>query len=135
MSNRIIRHHKSSLTTLFVSSLTILTALSIIFLSSSKVSADSSSAVDISVTVPASCSITTSPGALSTTIQPGGDGKIGDSYIKALCNDAGGLAIYAIGYTGDIHGDNNLRLEESGNTLSSTNLIPTGAAASPTNSQ
>ena len=135
MSYYNIHNHKPHFTTLFVLPLTILTILCGLLLSSPHTSADSSAALDIAVTVPATCSITTSPNSISTTIAPGNSGQIGVSTIKALCNDPGGLAIYAIGYTGNIHGDNNLRLQEAGNTLSTTNLIPTAAASSPSTSQ
>ena len=128
-------NHKSSLTTLFVGVLSFFTILSGLLLSAPHSFADSSAALDIAVTVPAICSITTSPDSISATIAAGNSGTIGTSTIKALCNDPGGLAIYAIGYTGSIHGDNNLRLQEAGGTLSTTNLIPTAAAASPSTSQ
>ena len=130
-------HNKRKFTpTIFAGVLTLLTIMSGLLLSAPRSFADSSAAVNINLTVEAACALTVTSGSnLSTIIRPGDDGLIGATGLKAACNDPGGLAIYAIGYTGDIHGDNNLRLEESGNTLSSTNLIPTGAAASPTNSQ
>ncbi|MBR3318923.1 BspA family leucine-rich repeat surface protein [Candidatus Saccharibacteria bacterium] len=121
-------HHKFNFATFFASSLTILTAFSIILLSSSKASADSSSAVDISVTVPASCSLTVSPeDTLSTTITPGNRGFIGTSTITSICNDPGGLAVYAIGYTNNIHGNNNLSADIGGNTIDIASNVTTGA--------
>ena len=134
MSNRnTIRNNKHhySLTTLFASSLTILTLLSLSVLSSPKASADSSAGVNVSVTVPATCSLTANPDTLSTTITPGNTGTIGTSTIKAICNDPAGLAVYAVGYTNDIYGNNNLASTVGGTTIN----IPTAIASSPSTSQ
>ncbi|MBR3319011.1 hypothetical protein IKG06_00705 [Candidatus Saccharibacteria bacterium] len=134
MSNRnTIRNNNFhySLTTLFASSLTILTLLSLSILSSPKASADSSADVNVSVTVPATCSLTANPDTLSTTITPGNTGTIGTSTIKAICNDPAGLAVYAVGYTNDTYGNNNLASTVGGTTIN----IPTAIASSPSTSQ
>ena len=123
-------HYNKSL--ILVGSLLSLTLLSGLILSSSTTKADTR----IRLTVPTACTLSTPSGSnLTTSINPGQSGLIGTTTLKATCNDGEGLAIYAIGYTGDIHGDNNLRKQETGNTLSTTTFIPTGAASSPSASQ
>ncbi len=125
-------YNKHKLTpTFFAGALTIFTLLSALLLSSPHTSADSSAGVNVSVTVPAICSLTANPDTLSTTITPGNSGLIGTSTIKAICNDPSGLAVYAVGYTNDTYGNNNLATTIGGNTIN----IPTGIVASPTTSQ
>ena len=123
--------HIFKFTTVFAVPLTILTILSALLLSTPHASADSSSAIDVSLEVMAACSLSATSGSdLSTTINAGSDGNIGTTSLKAVCNDNGGLAIYAIGYTGNTHGDTNLRRQETIDTLSTTNFIPTGVSLS-----
>ena len=66
----------------------------------------------------------------STTINPGNDGSIGSSTVQSICNDSSGLAVYAVGYTGDEYGENRLI-----STTNSALTIQTGASNSPTSSQ
>lgn len=59
--------------------------------------------------VNAVCTLSSSTSStVSKTISPGTSDEIGTSKIKALCNDPGGLAIYAVGYSDDSYGDNYL---------------------------
>ncbi|MBR2741579.1 hypothetical protein IKD98_02385 [Candidatus Saccharibacteria bacterium] len=114
-------------TTLITSILTTATALSGIILTSTFVSADD--VVDeINITVPVSCSISgTGMNSHNATIANGQyNSAIGETTIKAMCNDSEGFAIYAIGYTDDEDGKNVL----TSSTLGSTHDIATGTATS-----
>ena len=114
-------------TTLITSILTTATALSGIILTSTFVSADD--VVDeINITVPVSCSLSgVGMNSHNATIANGQyDSAIGETTIKAMCNDNEGFAIYAIGYTDDTDGKNVL----TSSTLGSTYDIATGTATS-----
>ena len=120
---------KSSSTLLFTSalSLTAIITVSTISLSSVTVSATSTTA---SVNVSEACSMNatvTTPH--SATVPPNTyQADIGTTTLNVTCNDSGGFAIYAVGYTGDeIGGTNSTKLV--GNTNSS-NTISTGTATS-----
>ena len=105
-------------------------------LSGSSASADTGAIVNVSITIPSSCSLTLVNGTnnvetLSNTINPATRGTIGTSSMKAICNDAGGLAVYAVGYTGDTYGETDLIASDNNN-----NVIETGYTASnPTDSE
>ena len=74
------------------------------FLSSAKVNADDDSAVDqVSISVPISCTLAgTGMNSHTAEILNGQySSDIGATTLKAMCNDVGGFAIYAIGFTGD----------------------------------
>ena len=88
------------------------------------------------ITIPESCSITSTLDTPHTATIPAGiysgnynsDGHnytngIGQTTIKAFCNDSGGFAIYAIGYTNDTYGNTVL-------TGPDNNNIATGTATS-----
>lgn len=111
--------------------LTTITAISgLLFSASHAFASDTSSTIDFSLEVMAACSLSATSGSnLSTTINAGDTSLIGTTSLKAVCNDNGGLAIYAIGYTGSDYGDTNLRRQEAG-SLSTTSLIPTGVSLS-----
>ena len=120
---------KSSSTLLFTSalSLTAIITVSTISLSSVTVSATSTTA---SVNVAEACSMNatvTTPH--SATVPPNTyQADIGTTTLNVTCNDSGGFAIYAVGYTGDeIGGTNSTKLV--GNTNSSS-TISTGTATS-----
>ena len=109
--------------------LIITTLLSGTILASTLVSADNDSVVDeINITVPVSCSISgTGMNSHNATIANGQyNSAIGETTIKAMCNDSEGFAIYAIGYTDDTDGNNVL----ISSTLGSTHDIATGTATS-----
>ena len=106
-----------------------LTVIFGIVLASSTASADNDSVVDeINITVPVAC--TMSGTGMNTHNAEIGNGQynsaIGETTLKALCNDNEGFAIYAIGYTDNEEGKNVL----TNSTLSSTYDIVTGTATS-----
>ena len=113
-----------------------LTLLSGATLSSSFASADSGATVNLSLTVPTSCSLSLVNGTnnvetLSKSINAGIRDTIGTANLKALCNDSGGFAVYAVGYTGDTYGETDLVANDN-----SGNVIETGYTASnPTDSE
>ena len=94
-----------------VGSLLGLTLLSGAVLSAPKANADTSGTVDITVNVPAACSLTPANTSLTKTINPGTSAEIGTANLKAVCNDPSGFAIYAIGYTNNTHGNTDLVTE------------------------
>ena len=107
--------------------LSALTLLSALLLSSPSVSADTSATNDVEITVPISCNLASSTTTAHTATIDAGTYRndIGESTITATCNDSGGFAIYAIGYSNDTHGNNTLI-----NTTNSTQTIATGTATS-----
>lgn len=108
-------------------SLAAIAILSGAILASSNIYADD--VVDqINITVPISCSLSgTGMNAHNAEINNGQyNSAIGETTIKAFCNDNNGFAIYAIGYTDDTDGKNVL----TSSTLGSTHDIATGTATS-----
>ena len=100
-----------------------------LFLSSSYTHADGTDVVDqVNITVPVSCSLSgTGMNTHNAEINNGQyNSAIGETTIKAFCNDNNGFAIYAIGYTDDTDGKNVL----TSSTLGSTYDIVTGTATS-----
>lgn len=70
----------------------------------------------LSVTVDSNCGITHSgSGTYTKTINPGASSTITANTITAVCNDSGGYAIYAIGYSGDSFTGNNTDLISNDN--------------------
>ena len=70
----------------------------------------------LTVTVDSTCHLTHSGGGTYTkTINPGSTDTVTANTITATCNDAGGYAIYAIGYSGDSFEGNNTDLISSTN--------------------
>ncbi|MBR2795736.1 hypothetical protein IKE13_01670, partial [Candidatus Saccharibacteria bacterium] len=109
---------KSSITTIFSNvfttlalTLLTLTILSYLTLSFSSVSADT---VDnVSITVPVSCTLTSTVDTAHTKDIYAGtyEENIGITTLKSICNDNNGFAIYAAGYTNDeIGGENSNKL-------------------------
>ncbi len=85
------------------------------------------------ITIPSSCSITSTLDTPHTATIPAGiysgnynsDGHnytngIGQTTIKAFCNDSGGFSIYAIGYTNDTYGNTNLVGPDDNNIVTGT---------------
>lgn len=100
-----------------------------VFLSSLHVSADNDSVVDkINIKVPVSCTLSgTGMDTHNAEINNGQyNSNIGETTMKAFCNDNEGFAIYAIGYTDNANGKNVL----TNSTLGSTHDIVTGTAIS-----
>ena len=111
-----------------------LTAITGILLSSIASYADNDSVVDeVNITVPVSCTISgTGMNTHNATINNGQyNSAIGETTMKAFCNDAEGFAVYAIGYTDNTDGKN--VLTNSG--LGSTYDIETGTSTSGNDSQ
>ena len=108
-------------------SLFLLTLLSSLLLSSPSVLAENTANKNLQVTVPVSCNLSlTETTAHTASITPGTYvNNIGESNVKATCNDSNGFAIYAIGYSGDTYGNNTLI-----NTTNSNYTIATGTATS-----
>ncbi|MBR3131942.1 hypothetical protein IKG33_00810 [Candidatus Saccharibacteria bacterium] len=104
-------------------------ALSSFFiLSSSPVSADDASVDDVVINVPISCTMSSSGENSHTATVPNNTTRsdIGTTTVNAFCNDTGGFAIYAIGYTDETYGKTVL----ASATLGSTKDIATGTATS-----
>ena len=81
------------------------TLVSVAILSSVRVNADTDVVDEVSITVPSACTMS---GSIATgndhtaSINPNTyQDNIGKTTITTFCNDAGGYAIYAIGYTGN----------------------------------
>ncbi len=109
-----------------------------IILSSSAVFADDSYVSTTNIIVPSACSLTATvdtahSATLINGIYSGGNdyypNGIGKTTLTAFCNDASGFAIYAVGFSGDEYGANNMIGTNTGTT------IPTGTATSGANSQ
>ena len=105
-----------------------LSLLSGAILSAPKANADTSATVDLTVNVPAACSLTPANTTLAQTIAPGAAGNIGTANLKAVCNDPSGFAIYAIGYTNNTYGNTDLVTE-----LGAEHSIHTGTGTSASN--
>lgn len=101
------------------------TLLSGAVLTSSITRADNDSAVDdVSISVPTSCTMSSS-GTNSHTAEINNgqyNSAVGTSTITTFCNDNNGFAIYAIGYSDDTLGNNTL--------INGTNTIATGTSTS-----
>ncbi len=115
--------NKLNLIPLSLASLTILAGTILV---SSVVSADDSVVDEINITVPLSCTLSgTGMDAHNAEINNGTyNSAIGETTLKAFCNDNEGFAIYAIGYTDNEEGKNVL----TNSTLGSTYDITTGTA-------
>ena len=90
---------------LMVSGLVAVSLISATALSSMKVNADTEAVDEINITVPNACTMSgniVSGNEHTASITPNTyQNNIGKTTITAYCNDAGGYAIYAIGYTGE----------------------------------
>lgn len=110
----------------------ILTIVSGVLLSSSGVIADTTD--NISVTVPSSCSFgSTTGGEYKVNIDNAHYvDNIGTTTLQVFCNDSAGFSIYAIGYSNDEYGNNEMIYQGAGSAASgfSNNNIVTGTATS-----
>ncbi len=111
-----------------VGTLLSLTLLSGAVLSAPLASADTSGTVDVTVSINAACTLTPNSTSLTQTIAPGTPGNIGTANLKAVCNDAEGFAIYAVGYTNNEYGNTDLITE-----LGTNYSIHTGTGNSTSN--
>ncbi len=92
-----------------LSTLSLVTILSGVALSSSNSSAASASTATAAVKIAASCTLTsTGGGNYSATVPNGTSAEIPGSTLSVSCNDAGGFALYAVGYSNDTIGNNNM---------------------------
>ena len=74
----------------------------------------------MAISVPVSCSFTddTTPGVHAATINPGTyEDEIGYTNFKVFCNDSGGFALYAIGYSNEEYGNTTLIGSGTGQTI------------------
>ena len=105
-------------------------AISSLFLlvGASGVHAASSAIDEVTITVPASCSLTDTVGSPHTaTIETGVyQDDIGETTFKVFCNDNEGFSVYAVGYTNEEYGNTTMKP----NTLAVSNAITTGTATS-----
>ena len=94
--------------------------------------ADSSVVDVVTVTVPASCSLTSTVNTAHTTAMNVGayQSDIGETTFKVLCNDANGFSVYAIGYSDETYGNTTM----VPSNLPVSNAIATGTATSGDNS-
>ena len=106
-----------------------LTIFSAFILSSTFTFANDSVVDDVSISVSVACTMNgTGMNTHNATIVNGtSNSAIGETTMKAFCNDAEGFAIYAIGYTDDTDGKNVL----TSSTLGSNFDIATGTATGP----
>ena len=91
-------------------------------LSSITVNADSTASANASVNVAAACSMSSSNESAHSTTMVNNDAKenVGITTFTATCNDPGGLAIYAVGYSNDEFGNTNM-IGSLGNIATGTN--------------
>ena len=83
---------------------------------------------EISITIPASCSLTnTVSSAHTATIETGVyQENIGETTFKVFCNDSEGFAVYAVGFTNDEFGNNTLKPT----VVDNSNAVATGTVTS-----
>ena len=83
---------------------------------------------DVTVTVPASCTISSIVNSNHTaTVEVGSYvDDIGETTFKVICNDSEGFSVYAVGYTNDQFGNTTMKP----GTVADTNAIATGLATS-----
>ncbi len=92
--------------------------------------ASTSQTITLNLNVASVCTLSVNTASHTATIDPGTAGQLGSSTLTALCNDNDGLAVYAVGFSGDSLGNNTLI-----STTNSSNTITSATAASPTTSQ
>ena len=125
-----LTHNSFEASFVMLGALLSLTLGSSLVLSSSHSNAASTSA-NASVTVGSACSLTTTGNNSHTaTISPGTyTPDIGSTTITVTCNDPGGYALYAIGYTNDTYGTTTLDGVSSGQTIATgTNTGTSGSS-------
>ena len=85
------------------------TVITGVFLSSNVANGASASTATAAVKIAASCTLTsTGGGNYSATVPNGTSAEIPGSTLSVSCNDAGGFALYAVGYSNDTIGNNNM---------------------------
>ena len=121
-------YHKVNIITMLVFLIATFFSTSALFLTNRVSATDPSVTDEINITVPVSCSLSGTGMDTHTTElhNTESDSAIGESTITAYCNDLNGLSIYAVGFTNNEYGNNNLVSV----TASTTNTIPTGTNTS-----
>ena len=109
----------------FASLFTLMTILSGIGLVCSTALADDSTVSTVSVSVDVACSLTSTEDTPHTTSIPNGTYRadIGTTTLKVLCNDSGGFAVYAIGYSGLEFGNNKMLATVDGNLAPAYDIV------------
>ena len=125
----------TKLSTVAAGCLTLATAFSGAVLTTATASADDSTVTTTTISIPVFCSLeatldTPHTGDVPSGIYSGSNGYypngIGQTTLKAYCNDNEGFSIYAVGYTGEVIGNTYLR----DNSLDVSTNIVTGTATS-----
>ena len=104
------------------------TLLTLVFLSLNNVSADESVVDEINISISQSCTLIGdfndphTAQVSNNTYQA----EIGTTTLKAFCNDSGGFAIYAIGFTGDEDGNTDLEGMSDNSHIIATGLATSG---------
>ena len=90
--------------------------------------AESTTTDNISVNIPVSCSMTSTIGSAHTAVVELGtyEDEIGETTFSVFCNDAGGFAVYAVGYSDNTYGNTVMKPS----VLDASNGIVTGTAIS-----
>ena len=124
--------------TIIFGSLLVLTSLATIISTNSIVKADTSIEDTVTITVDSACTLSgvvPSGSEHTATITPGQNvPNIGITNMTAVCNDASGYDIYAVGYSNDEWKNTNLISEQTVGSTTTTYTIPTGTATSGNNS-
>ncbi|MBR5389120.1 BspA family leucine-rich repeat surface protein [Candidatus Saccharibacteria bacterium] len=118
----------------FIATSVSLTIISAMLLTSPRVSADTSATSRVSLIVPSVCSLTIGENSgteddIYNSIYPSTYDTIGTSHLRATCNDGDGLAIYAVGYSGNTQGNTDLISAVNSNITIPTNLYTSGGNA------
>ena len=89
--------------------------------------ADTEAVDTVTITVPSACSLQSTVGSAHIATVDSGTyvDDIGETTLKAVCNDSDGFSIYAVGYTDDTYGNTVLR-----SSLGTTSNVVTGIASS-----
>ena len=127
--------------------LALLTVVLGLLLCSNSIHADESAVDTVQVSVETACTLSsslgTTPGVTGSTdgegnnsytftMDPGSLKEVNGSIFSTVCNDSGGYALYAIGFSGNSYDTNNTKIQSGTNPA---NDINTGVApASPTSS-
>ena len=119
-----------------IGSLVAVTVLSAFILTSATVAADNESYSETYsksslVRVNAACTMEGTESVAHSKIVPNGlyDDDIGVSAVSAVCNDDGGFAVYAIGYTGGQDGENKLQHKTTNNLQIATGTATSGGTS------
>ncbi len=93
-----------------------------LLLSSSSSATDASISANATVTVGAACTLASSVSSAHTItmLNDSLSTDIGTTTLTATCNDMNGYALYAVGYSGDIYGNNTMIGTNTGRTIATS---------------